>query len=423
MSSRGRGKNPNEDPGVKPIEKIELNVRSPKKGIIIAAILLAVGISFLGYSLFSAISKSGGWTQIETVSATGYTLSGDITLFYDLGASDRSPNAEYKELSVLYSDLCIQSYRIFTAESGIENIYNPYYINRHPNEVLPVDPTLYKAFELIESTNNRFLFAAPFYREYKNMFSFSDDVAAAEVDPYKNGEIAEYFTELSEFTSDSEHVRLELLGNNTVRLKVSERYMAYAKENGIESFIDFYPYLNAFAVDLIAESLAEKGFNYGVVSSRDGFMRATDARETEFSHNLYASCNGNIYNGARYVFKGRNSVVSLRAFPVSEDDRNFYTYASGERRHSYADVNDGLCKNSVDSILCYSRDKSCAEVLLNIMPVFVSDTFDADQLTKLKTEGSYSAYFDGTELIYNEENAVYSHLYSDKNIKFETLYK
>lgn len=59
-------------------------------------------------------------------------------------------------------------------------------------------------------------------------------------DPYQNEEIAAYFAEISAFAQDEHAVQIELLGENRIKLFVSEEYLAYASEEGISDFIDFY---------------------------------------------------------------------------------------------------------------------------------------------------------------------------------------
>ena len=40
---------------------------------------------------------------------------------------------------------------------------------------------------------------------------------------------------------------------------------------------------------------------------------------------------------------------------------------------SYLDIKDGFCKSAVNSLVSYSENKSCAEVLLSIMPLYITE--------------------------------------------------
>ena len=96
----------------------------------------------------------------------------------------------------------------------------------------------------------------------------------------------------------------------------------------------------------------------------------------------------------------------------------YYCYADGTERHAYVDANDGLCKNSLDTLVSYSNDSSCAKVLLSVMPIYVSNEFKQEDLISLAENGIYSIWFDGTLVRHNENAAVFKQLYDDGVIKF-----
>ena len=409
---------PNKTP--KPVQQIELPEETGiNKKIIIAAVLLVIGLTFIGIAIFKWFSYDSGWTRVETTMPSSESVASELIFLYELGVSDSSATSEYKSLSLLYTDLCSKAYRIFHADYGFEGVHNPYYINRNIGQEIEVDTALYHAFEQIQETGNRFLFAAPFYTEYVNMFASTEDYSANEFDPYGSGQIAEYFAQLSAFTSSEEHVSLELLGNNKVKLIVSPEFYAFAQENAIDTFIDFFWAKNAFIVDYIADSLVEKGYVYGTISAYNGFMRNFDIRENvSYSYNLIAQYAGDAYDVGRYEYMGKNSIVFLRSFKTNELDMNYYRYEDGTERHAYVDVNDGLCKNSLDTLIAYSSDATCAEVLLSVIPIYISNAFEQEKLTSLSRDGIYSIWFDETLLRHNEETAVFKALYDDGKTKF-----
>lgn len=418
-----RSKGRDNTPSIKPVQKIELSEKGVKKRAILAVALLAFGLVFLGYAVFNWLSYDEGWTRIEPTVQSGESVASDMLLLYELGASDKSATAEYKALSGLYTDLCSKAYRIFHADYGFDDVHNPYYINRNVGQEIEVDPALYRAFEQINRAQNRFLFAAPFYTEYKNMFSDTEDYSAAELDPYKSEYVSDYFARLSMYTSSEEHVRLELLGDNRVKLWVSEEFQTFAQENAIDTYIDFFWAKNAFIVDYIAESLVKAGYPYGSISAYDGFMRTFDTREdASYTYNLLNRYDGILYDSGKLEYKGRNSLVFLRSFEANERDLIYYRYSDGTERHAYVDVRDGLCKNSLDSLVSYSKDKSCGEVLLCAMPIYIEDSFDRDRLLSLAQNGIYSLYSDGTVLCYNEENLSLNGLYDDGKTRFSTSF-
>ncbi len=406
-------------PAVKPVQKIELSEKGVKKRAILAVALLAFGLAFLGYAVFRWLSYDEGWIRIEPTAQSAESVSSDTILLYELGVSDMSATAEYKAVSALYTDLCAKAYRIFHADYGFDDVHNPYYINRNIGQEIEVEPALYRAFEQIDRAQNRFLFAAPFYTEYRNMFYDTEDFSAARFDPYKSEDVAKYFAELSVYTSSEEHVRLELLGDNKVKLHVSQEFQAFAKENAIDTFIDFFWAKNAFIVDYIAESLVEEGYLYGSISAYDGFMRTFDPRKNaSYSYNLISRYDGKVYDAGKLEYKGQNSIVFLRSFKTSDRDMIYYRYEDGTERHGYVDVKDGLCKNALDTLVSYSHDRSCGEVLLSVMPIYIENAVDHERLTSLALEGVYSLWSEGTVLCYNEDKAVVKDLYDNGKVKF-----
>ena len=163
----------------------------------------------------------------------------------------------------------------------------------------------------------------------------------------------------------------------------------------------------------------EKGYVYGTLSAYDGFMRNFDIRENvSYAYNLIAQYAGNAYDVGRYEYVGKNSIVFLRSFKTNELDMNYYRYEDGTQRHAYVDANDGLCKNSLDTLIAYSDDATCAEVLLSVMPVYISDAFEQEKLISLSENGIYSIWFDGTLLRHSEETAIFKELYDDGKTKF-----
>ena len=410
-------------PAEKPVQKIELSEKGVTKRAILAVALLAFGLVLIGYSVYNWLSRDTGWTRIEPTKITAESAATDLNLLYELGVSDMASTAEYKAVSALYTELCANAFRIFHADYGYDGVHNPYYINRNIGREIDVYPALYRAFEQIEQSGNRFLFAAPFYTEYRNMFTGTQDYLAAELDPYKNEDVAEYFAQLSVFTSSEEHVDLELLGDNKVKLVVSDEFKAFADENGIDTFIDFFWAKNAFIVDYIADSLIAEGYVFGSLTSVDGFMRTFDTRDASFTYELIGRVGENAYKAGKLEYKGKNSIVFLRSFKLYDTDMIYYRYEDGTERHAYVDVNDGLCKNALDTLTAYSADLSCGEVLLSVMPVYLADELDGDSLAELADNGIYSLWFEDLSLCYNEENAVIKDLYDDGKMKFAAKFK
>ncbi len=392
MKRRGKDINPR----VRPVTRIDLDDRPDKnkKRIILAAVLLTVGLGFIGYAVWGFLSPGtdSGWVEVEPVAESAESVAQEMVFLYELGVSGQSASSEYKALSQRYTELCMDAYRIFTADVAYDGVHNLLYVHEHIGEDVTVEPELYRAFEQIEAAGSRFLFAAPFFREYQNLFGSTEDAVASQFDPWKSDEIAVYFDELAAYTASEEHIRLDLLGDGRVRLTVSDAYRAFAAENGIEIFADLWWARNAFCVDFLCEKLTEEGYTYGSISSYDGFSRVMDQRDTAYSYNVYGVQNNALYGAVCLQYVGPRATVSLRTYPMTDQDDRYYIYGDGTRRHPYVDVTDGRCKNALDGLVAYGDGKGCAEVLLAAMPVFITNTFEATALDAPAAAGIYAVY-------------------------------
>ncbi len=388
------------------ITRIELDEKPPSRArYILLFCFVAIALFAFGYGLYSYLYTPAGWTRITPSYTVADSCSSEMAFYYELGASGNSANAEERDLSRLYAELSHDAYVIFTADKAVDGVQNPYYINTHVGEAVDVDPALYAAFERLAGAGSRLLYAAPYHEVYYNVFSATEDIFAAENDPDKNADIAAYFADVSAFVNSDNHVKLELLGDCRVKLTVSEAYRAFAAENGIERYIDFHWARNAFSVDYIADALERAGYVYGYIASYDGFTRNLDPRATGYGMNLYTRYEGRAYIAAQYAYTGRNAIVSLRAFPVVAGEERYYVYASGETCCPYVDVTDGRCRASADSLTAYAADKDCADILLALLPAYVSEQLNTDTLGDMATRGVYSMVCDGTRLIYTEADA------------------
>ncbi|MCD7766355.1 MAG: hypothetical protein LUH53_07580, partial [Lachnospiraceae bacterium] len=328
--------------------------------------------------------------------------------------------AEKKALVSLYTSALETAWQNFHNEETYDGVYNVCYINAHPNEEIVVDDVLYNAFTLMEESGGRGLYLGPIYTEYNNLFYCSDDWETAEYDPYQNEEVAEYFAEVLSYACSDEHIQLQLLGNNTILLSVSDEYLAYAEETGFISYIDFFWMKNAFIIDYIADTLIENGYTLGAISSYDGFVRNLDTSGTEWSFAIYDRVDQTVYQAASMQYEGSKSIVFLRDYLMNSsfDVQHYYELGSGEIRTSYIDTEDGFCKSSVNSLVSYSEDLGCAEILLQIIPVYIADEFDADALDDLQENGIYSVYCEDRTIISNDPDIVLEDLYEENGVTY-----
>ena len=232
---------------------LELSNKNLKARTIAFIMLAALALTAFGYGLSSLLSTEKGWREIEANSTSELNCATEFVFMYNLGASGQSATAENKAITLVYTDAVVDGYQLFTNDEGYAGVNNVYYINQHPNEEIVVHEALYKAFSTIEEYGDRSIYLAPVYTQYDDIFYAGNDFETVDYDPYQNEEVAAYYQEVASYANNVEAINVELLGDNTIRLNVSEEYLAYADENYITSFIDFAWMKNAIVNDYLAD--------------------------------------------------------------------------------------------------------------------------------------------------------------------------
>ncbi|MCD7812493.1 MAG: hypothetical protein LUH20_00310 [Lachnospiraceae bacterium] len=401
-------------------KNVDIKIKHWKLRLVFVILFAIVGISALANGVLGLLSSDDGWQEIEADSSSTGNNGSEFIFEYYLGASGLSVSAEKKALISLYTSALETAYQNFHNEESFDGVNNICYINAHPNEEIVVDDILYDAFALMEESGGRQLYLGPIYTEYNNLFYCNDDWETAEYDPYQNEEVAEYFAEILSYASSDEQIELRLLGDNTIMLYVSDEYLAYAKETGFLSYIDFFWMKNAFIIDYLADTLIENGYTLGAISSYDGFVRNLDTSGTEWTFNIYNRVEQTVYQAASMEYEGARSIVFLRDYMMNSsfDVQHYYELEDGEFRTAYIDTADGYCKSSIDSLVSYSENLGCAEILLRMLPIYIADEFDADALEELREDGIYSIYCEEQVIYCNDPDVSITDLYDEDDVTY-----
>lgn len=387
------------EPHLPRVEKIELSDSHVKGRTAAAVLLLVVGVALIVYSFTNFLSTDAGWQEIEADAARGFHCGGDFTFLYELGNGEISVNSEKKELTALYSDAAKTAYGIFNADVEIEGVANLWYLNHHPNEEIVVDEVLYNALSQVSDDGGRWIYLGPVYSIYDNLFYMSSPDGAVDFDPRLNPVIGELFQEICRFAEDSEAVNLEFMGNSTIKLKVSEEYLAFTEAEELEDFIDFYWMKNAFIVDYLADRLLAEGYNHGVISSYDGYVRCLDDRGTIFAYQFYHEQEGMAVLSEVMEYTDPCSFVAFRSYPLNGlDYRRYLILSDGSVRTPYLSTVDGLDRCSIEELTVYARNMGCAEIALKAASVYIVDGFQENTLSSLTETGIYAVYWEGGEI-------------------------
>lgn len=367
-------------------------------------LFFAFGIGLVVFSLNGWLTSDAGWTEIE-VSTSDVSCAGDFTFLYPLGTNG-SPTVERKALIQTYTDACVAAYRLFTTDSDFEGVNNLRSLNLHPNEILTVDPALYRALGQIAESGDRSFYLAPLLEVYGNIFRCQDPAQTADYDPRQNSELRAWFEAVCAYANDPAQIDIQLLDGDRAQLYVSEEYLAFAQAEEIERFVDLGWMRNAFTADYLAEALHSAGYRIGTLSSGDGFMRNLDElSDADYAVNLLCRDDTGIYAAATLHYSGARAIVSLLDFPVSEADAGrFFVLDDGSIRTALLSPADGLCRAAVPNLTAYSDGAGCAEIALRLVPVYIADELDTAALAALSRDGIDSIALNGGVLLHTQRD-------------------
>lgn len=398
-------------PDLKPVERVAVTEEHFGRRMVLFLLCLVIGVSGLSYGVYSLLSTDPGWVVVE-VSSGETNCGGEFTFEYLLDQGGLAGSEVIRNVRAVYSDAAVKAYRLFTTAESFEDLHNLRYINEHPNQDIVVDPVLYQAFETVQKQESRAVYQGILNSFYQDLFFCQEDWETFDFDPIQNPEAAELYRELASFAADPAHAQVQLLGENTLRLNLSEEYRQYAGELGRDCYLDFGWLRNAFAADFLAETLLDQGYTTGVLTSYDGYTRSLGGAVGNYGYNLFDWYEGRAVKAVRILFDEPMSLVNFRTFPLQEEDEGrTYVMANGELRHGYLDASDGICRAAMNAMLVYSQESGCAEIALKAAPVFIADDLDQQGLRILQQ--------DGMEIVAATDGVI---LHSQKDLALDELY-
>ena len=409
-------------PHVRPVKNIEVDTsdKGRKWKLVLIVLLLAVGITLIVSSIVKMVVTPPGWTTITTGASAEESCSSDFLLQYLLGETGQAANLEQREITQIYTQATREAFQIFHEERLFDGVNNVAYLNQHPNETVQVPSVLYQAFSMLQEYGNRAVFLAPVYQNYLGLFLSTEDAVAQLYDPAKDAETAAYIQQLLVFTGSQEHIRLELLGNDQVKLVVSQEYLQFAQERELTALVDFYWMKNAFIADYLADVLIAAGHTNGMLSSFDGFNRNLDTTDRSYRINIFDRVGTDVYPAAAMEYTQVKTLVNLRNYPTSAlAVQLYYQWSDKHFTSCHIDPADGLSKTAVNDLLVYSRSLGCAQVLLEAFPVYVADELDKEAVAAMAQKGVESVYCQGRTLFATDKAMNFTELFESEDVIYK----
>ena len=403
--------------------KVDVSEKNTRLRLMLVILLVVMGVGLIAYAFHAMITKEPGWYTVElTNQAT--ELNDEFIFNYRIGDAEVSAADEYKAVSAYYATEITRIHRLLDVYREHEGVVNLYTLNRRPGEILEVDEALYKVFARMEAAGSRILYMAPIFAEYRQLFSSSNEVEASRVDPYTDEETRLYLEKVMTYVSDPDMVRLELLGENRVKLVADESYLAFLRDSGVTDLIDLGWLTNAFVVDHVADAMTAKGFTAGNITSYDGFTRNFDASGETYGFNIFDRVGKEVIPAAVAKYRGNISMVFLRNYPMSTQDMTvFYAYSDGHYAHRYANPVTGKYESALSNLVSYAYNTGCAEVALRMAEVFIAETFDEGRLYPMAGAGIYSIWCRDGTVYYNDESMTLQDLYTDDTSSYKSEYR
>ena len=384
----------------KPVQKVQLSEKNVGRRIVLVVLFLAIGSGFLVYGFMNFLRGDSGWREISVKAGSELNCSEDFTLKYNVGAGGVSAGGEAKALSLIYTDAAVKGYRLFNIDESFDDVTNLYDINQHPNEVMTVDPVLYDALKKVSDANCREIYLGPLYASLENLCMSNDDAAAAQFDPEKDDDAAEEAAAVAAFAQNPDDISMEFPGENQVCLHVSDAYQAYAAEMGYTAYLDFFWMKNAFLIDYLADMIRGKGYQLGIISSKDGFVRCLDETgEKEYQYPLYHLSGNEIQSHGTMTYEGPKSIVFFHAYQAgSPDTYRYYQYQDGTMRTPYLSASDGKDHTAASELIVYSGEYGCADTLLAAFFDYQAESLSGELLKTLASQKIYSVWFENNEI-------------------------
>ena len=389
----------------KPVQKVQLSEKNVGRRIVLVVLFLAIGSGFLVYGFMNFLRGDSGWREISVKAGSELNCSEDFTLKYNVGAGGVSAGGEAKALSLIYTDAAVKGYRLFNIDESFDDVTNLYDINQHPNEVMTVDPVLYDALKKVSDANCREIYLGPLYASLENLCMSNDDAVAAQFDPEKDDDAAEEAAAVAAFAQNPDDISMEFPGENQVCLHVSDAYQAYAAEMGYTAYLDFFWMKNAFLIDYLADTIRGEGYQLGIISSKDGFVRCLDETgEKEYQYPLYHLSGNEIQSHGTMTYEGPKSIVFFHAYQAgSPDTYRYYQYQDKTMRTPYLSVSDGKDHTAASELIVYSGEYGCADTLLAAFFDYQAESLSGESLKTLASQKIYSVWFENNEIQTTDE--------------------
>ena len=111
--------------------------------------------------------------------------------------------------------------------------------------------------------------------------------------------------------------------------------------------------------------------------------------------------------------------VTLRNYSTSDlAVQLYYGWKDGSYTSCHIDPADGRSKSAINDLVGYSNTLSCAEILMQVYPIYVSNEIGADALQQLPGKGIQTVYCDGYTIRTTDPTTQVTQLYQKDGVQY-----
>ena len=158
-------------------------------------------------------------------------------------------------------------------------------------------------------------------------------------------------------------------------------------------------------VDFTAEVLRRSTSTNMAVAGRARLLQQPEYQNIEKAQRMLTTLDEETLGNLPAVmhYESPISLVSLRDYAMTEQDRwHYFSFPDGHIATTYLDPADGRSKSSLHDLIAYSYEVRCADVLLQIAPLFIADRFDQTAVQDLAKARIYAVWSKDAVLCYND---------------------
>ena len=355
-------------------DKKKIHIKHIEIWIILFVVALGAGITAIVFGILGAKqnNKETGYKivplkEVEEIPLYGY----DFDFVYYVDGTTLENQNRIDAISAEYSNQLAYFYSSFDEANVYEHYPSIGKVNKSNNEEVTLSEftynALYDAYQKTINGVNYSIFAEPIYTYWYSIFNklTMEEVEAA--DPLNNETTLSVLTALSTYIKDRNHVDLKFLGENKVKLEMSEEYKTYLSDYGLnDCVIGLNNLKTAYIAKNIVSYLRQYNYTGGYLHSRDGMIFQLDLNHATFRYNYYDAYINNEgtlvdVNAADVTLNPYSYVLSNRRFAIDNGNVAYYFIKRDDvyyYRSLYIDIATGLPHNEVLSTTFYGDSNS-----------------------------------------------------------------